>query len=84
MNQEQIIHNIKALYLVHNDFQLWAWIFTACALLFLIKPTRRFGGGGILVALGCMGIFFAVRMMMHDFAPPDPDIHKMERAKSHR
>lgn len=86
MKTDQIVHNLKAIYLVHNPFQLWAWVLSACFLLFLIKPTRRFGGTSFAVALVCMGIYFSVMNMMNDFAPKKIDPKDLEppKAKSHR
>lgn len=68
---EKTLQPLKQLYLVPNPFQLWAWILTVLAVLFLIPGTRRTGGIGFLVGLGCMGIFFGLQRMMGDFAPKD-------------
>ena len=68
------IQLLQKLYLVSNPFQLWAWILTALALLFLIPGTRRMGGIWFLVILACMGVFFGLQRMMNDFAPKDASL----------
>lgn len=65
------IEVLRKLYLIPNDFQIWAWILTVMAVLFCFKGTRRFGGMGFGVIVVCMGIFFGLRKAMSDFAPSD-------------
>ncbi|MBC7808431.1 MAG: hypothetical protein H7145_20035 [Akkermansiaceae bacterium] len=65
------IEIIKKLYLVPNEFQLWAWILTTLAILFCFKGTRRFGGMWFLVILVCMGLYFGLTRAMKDFAPKE-------------
>ncbi|MBC8143447.1 MAG: hypothetical protein H7Y38_18620 [Armatimonadetes bacterium] len=73
-NVEKILQPLKQLYLVPNPFQLWAWILTVLAILFLIPGTRRTGGIGFLVGVGCMGIFFGLQRIMNDYAPSEKKI----------
>jgi hypothetical protein len=68
---DKIIEVIKKLYLVPNEFRIWLWILTAFAILFCFKGTRRMGGTGFLVILGCMGLFFGLKRAMNDFAPKE-------------
>ncbi len=63
------IEILKKLYLVPNDFQIWAWVLTALTILFFFKGTRRTGGIWFLVILACMGLFFGLKKAMNDFAP---------------
>ncbi|MBC8136329.1 MAG: hypothetical protein H8F28_10625 [Fibrella sp.] len=65
------IEIIKKLYLVPNEFQIWAWILTTLAILFCFKGTRRIGGTWFLVILVCMGLFFGLKKAMNDFAPKE-------------
>ena len=65
------IEILKKLYLVPNEFQIWAWVLTALAILFCFKGTRRLGGTWFLVILVCMALFFGLRKAMSDFAPYD-------------
>lgn len=62
---------IKKLYLVPNEFQIWLWVLTLLAIVFCFKGTRRIGGTGFLVVLGCMALFFGLKRAMNDFAPKD-------------
>ena len=62
---------LKSLYLIPNPFQIWAWVLTLLAVLFFFPGTRRIGGMGFLVVLGCMGFFFGMQKMMGDFAPKE-------------
>lgn len=68
---DKFIEVTKKLYLVPNEFQIWAWVLTLLAILVCFKGTRRFGGIWFLVILICMGLFFGLRKAMNDFAPKE-------------
>jgi hypothetical protein len=76
---DMFLHNVRAIYLHPNPFQVWAWVLTGFAILFLIKPWRRIGGIGILLALGCMGMYFGMMTVFRDYAPPDRSNKEIQR-----